>query len=99
MTRRVVWSSRSRADLRDIARYMAADNPDAAASVIARLRSAGLALSETPTGRPGRVDGTFEKAMPRLPYVLAYALEVDQVTILAVVHTARDWPAGGWPRD
>ena len=83
--------------MRDIARYISTDNPEAAASVIARLRATGTALGETSTGRPGRVAGTLEKSVTRLPYILAYAVGADQVTVLAVIHTARNWPPDKWP--
>jgi plasmid stabilization system protein ParE len=37
-----------------------------------------------------------------LPYVIAYRIEVangrETLFILRVIHTARDWPAGNWPR-
>lgn len=53
------------------------------------------------TGRPGRVNGTYEKLVPRLPYILAYAIVSQDgreiVTILRVIHTARDWREDDWP--
>lgn len=54
------------------------------------------------TGRPGRVAGSYEKPVARLPYIIAYALALQRgrevVAILRVIHTARDWPEQGWPR-
>jgi toxin ParE1/3/4 len=54
-------------------------------------------------GRPGRVTGTYEKSIVGLPYIIAYALTStstgeEQVAILRVIHAARDWPKGEWPR-
>jgi len=43
-------------------------------------------------GRPGRVDGTRERIIPRLPYIAAYRLAADAVEVLSIVHTARLWP-------
>lgn len=101
MKRRVVWSPTARDDLLAIARHIAADNPRAARSLSARLRDVGERLGEAPTGRPGRVSGTYEKSVPGLPYVVAYALvsadTSEIVAILHVIHTARDWPAEAWP--
>jgi plasmid stabilization system protein ParE len=54
------------------------------------------------TGRPGRVAGTYEKSVTGLRYIIAYALtrrgDREIVSILRVIHTARDWPDEEWPR-
>ena len=103
MTRRVQWSDDARDDLLgdllgQIA-HIAADNPDAAERVARRIRATGSALGDYATGYPGRVSGTYEKSIPRLPYIIAYALtdEDQAVSILRVIHTARDWQSGEWP--
>lgn len=53
------------------------------------------------TGRPGRVSGTYEKSVTRLPYIVAYALTErggrEVVSILRVIHTSRDWVDEEWP--
>ena len=53
------------------------------------------------TGRPGRVSGSYEKLVPRLPYILAYAIasqgEREVIAILRVIHMARDWREDDWP--
>lgn len=78
-------------------------NPAAARRVAQAIHAAASGLSEMLAGRPGRVDGTYERLVHGLPYIIAYALEAaadgsEQVVILRVVHGARDWPAGEWPR-
>ena len=54
-----------------------------------------------PIGRPGRVTGTYEKLVTGLPYILAYVIagagDQEEVAIVRVIHTSRDWPAEGWP--
>ncbi|WP_380783619.1 type II toxin-antitoxin system RelE/ParE family toxin [Sphingomonas sp. R86520] len=103
MTRTVVWSRDALDDLTAQLAYIAADNPDAAHRVAARIGDAGGALGAIPTGRPGRVGGTFEKSVTGLAYVIAYAITVrgdrEEISILHVIHTARDWPAEAWPED
>ena len=53
------------------------------------------------TGRPGRVGGSSEKSLARLPYIIAYELRDmegrESVVIVRVIHTSRDWPAEEWP--
>jgi plasmid stabilization system protein ParE len=42
-------------------------------------------------GRRGRASDTRELVFADLPYIVVYRV-TNQVEILAVVHTARDWP-------
>ncbi len=66
------------------------------------IEKAGNDLGRFATGRPGRVMGTYEKSITRLPYIIAHALAVHSgrecIVILRVIHTSRDWPAEEWPR-
>ncbi len=32
--------------------------------------------------------------MPRTPYIVAYTVIGEQLTIIAVIHGAREWPEG-----
>jgi len=88
-------------DLGQIAEYIAADNPVAAKRLALRVREVGRRLADMATGRPGRVTGTYEKPVPRLPYILVYALVSNDgheaISIVRVIHAARDWPDEQWP--
>lgn len=101
MKRNVIWSRDSLDDLKAQVAYIAEENPVAAQRVADVISDAAAALSEIPTGRPGRVTDTYEKSVTRLPYIIAYAITVgaagESIAILRVIHTARDWPAGQWP--
>lgn len=74
----------------------------AAERVVDAIEKAGEDLGKRATGRPGRVGGTYEKSIRRLPYIIAYALMEsggrNTVVILRVIHTARDWPSEDWPQ-
>jgi addiction module RelE/StbE family toxin len=101
--RAVRWSDDAVADLEAQLDYIAYDNPAAARRVVARLRSAGQALGEIATGQKGRVPGTYEKVIPRLPYIIVYGIGIqpdgsEVIDILRVIHGARNWPPGGWPQ-
>lgn len=102
MKRAVRWSRDALDDLKEQVAYIAAENPRAARRVADALHAAAQALSEMPTGRPGRVNGTYEKSIRGLPYIIAYAITQatgrEAVAILRVVHTAQDWPDESWPR-
>ena len=99
--RRVIWSADARRDYLDILRYIAADTPLAAERVADAIEQAGNGLGEFATGRPGRVTGSYEKSVPRLPYIIAYEItsqaEREVIAVLRVIHTSRDWRAEEWP--
>lgn len=68
------------------------DSPAAACRVVKAIREQVKPLAEHPQlGRVGILDGTRELVISRLPYLVVYQLEGFTVTILAVVHTARNW--------
>ncbi|WP_372971990.1 type II toxin-antitoxin system RelE/ParE family toxin [Marinobacter sp.] len=73
----------------------------AAHRVAGAIDKTALTLGEMPTGRPGRLAGTYEKSVTSLPYILAYAITQtggeEAVAIVRVIHTARDWSAEKWP--
>jgi toxin ParE1/3/4 len=92
--RRVLWSRAGRHDFESILGYIAERNPIAAEGVASRLDGAILSLAELPTGRPGRVTGTYEKVLTGLPYIIAYALSVDPdgaavLIVLRLIHADR----------
>ena len=90
---KVRYTPQAKSDLTKIFSHIAQDNPRAARAVIATIRQEITILSDNPRlGRPGRVSGTRELVGSPLPYVVAYRIAGDFVDILAVLHTARDWP-------
>lgn len=101
MKRPVRWSRDALNDFKDQIAYIAADNPAAAKRVADRIRASAAALGDLPTGRPGRVNGTYEKSVTNLPYVIAYAItkhaDGEAISILRVIHTSRNWPDERWP--
>jgi addiction module RelE/StbE family toxin len=90
---KIVFSPQARDDLREIFLYIAGDNPDAARALLKRLRSCITDLEDAPhIGRPGRVPGTRELAIPGTAYIAPYQVSGDQLQILRVYHGARQWP-------
>ena len=94
--RAVRWSRDALDDIKNQIAYIAANNPDAARRVADKLRETGATLGKRAIGRTGRISGTYEKSVSGLPYVIVYDIraKADQevVSILRVIHTARDWP-------
>lgn len=87
------WQDAAIADLQQVRRFIALDNPNAARRVAERIREIIPCLAEQPAmGRPGRVPGTRELVLPDLPYIVPYRVEAQVLVILRVLHTARQWP-------
>ena len=86
--RRIVWSVDARIAYRDIIAWIARDNPQAAGTVAVRIGESIQALAFMPTGRKGRVSGTYEKVVTGLPYIITqYRQPVQQPCDTAVVCT------------
>jgi toxin ParE1/3/4 len=76
-----------------IAEYIARDNPVAAhATHDAILRQVGQLAEHPRVGRPGRIKGTQELVVAGTSYIVAYRVAAKKVTILRVLHGARQWP-------
>jgi len=76
-----------------IAEFIARDNPTAAYAVHeAILRRVGGLAEHPRVGRPGRVKGTRELVVPGTPYIVAYRVAAGDVTVLRILHGARQWP-------
>jgi len=87
------YTLQARSDLAEIHDYISQENISAARRVIQIIRQSAEALSDDPLiGRVGRVAGTRELAVARLPFLLAYRADTNELQILSVIHTARMWP-------
>lgn len=101
MKRAIIWSRDALDDLKQQIAHIAADDPAAARRVIDKITTVAADLGHFATGRPGRVLGTYEKSIVGLPFVIAYSLAADNgrenVAILRVIHTSRNWLPDNWP--
>jgi plasmid stabilization system protein ParE len=100
MRRNVVWAPEALRDVGELLAYIAADNQPAARAVRDRIDAAVKLLADEPIGHPGRVVGTYEKRVLNTHYIIAYELpRENQLHILRVIHSSRDWQPGTWPDD
>lgn len=87
-------SPEAEADLRDISSWIGRHNSPAVAlrvhdRIVASLRN----LLDFPLmGRMGRVEGTRELVVARLPYVAVYRPEPDGILVIRIMHGAMRWP-------
>ena len=90
----VVWSRAARRDFDAIWTGIEGKSPARASKIGRLILSAAAKLEAMPRlGRPGRVEGTRELVIARTPYVIVYAVELTQVSIVRVLHGAMRWPA------
>jgi addiction module RelE/StbE family toxin len=88
----VVWTPEAEQDRADIWEYIAVDNPGAAVHMDMLFSNAATRLAAHPTmGKAGRIPGTRE-LIPHESYRLVYEINEDTVWVLALMHTARQWP-------
>jgi toxin ParE1/3/4 len=86
----IVWSPLARARLREVRAYVALDNPDAAERLGTRIVTMVDALRLFPhLGRAGAEPGTRELVIGGTPYVAAYRVRGNQVTINTIWHGAQ----------
>ncbi len=89
---KVVLSAQATAALSEIGDYIARDNPARAASFVRELRASARAIGDMPHGfplLPGREqDGIRRRAFRG--YIIFYRIEAGRVSILHILHAARD---------
>lgn len=90
----VIWTEAAERDLDTIlAYYVEEAGLDVAQAVFNRMREQVGSLRMFPHRcRPGRVAGTREYVLHRLPYIAVVRVVDDSVAVLALVHTARKYP-------
>jgi addiction module RelE/StbE family toxin len=89
----IIWTRQALSTLESIADYIAEDNPIAAYDVTEAIRQAVEPLANFPEmGRRGRIAGTREWPVSRLPYLIIYRIRGNAVEILEVFHTSRRFP-------
>ena len=90
---RLEWSAYAIEDRVAIFQHIEADNPQAAVTVVDRIRPQVEQLIRHPeSGRIGRVEGTPGLVIDRTPYITAYRGAGDTVRMLRVLHSAQQWP-------
>lgn len=89
---RIIWTPEAQQDRADVWDCIAADNLRAAARMDELFSGAVTRLAAHPMlGRLGKIPSTRE-LIPHESYRLVYEITDETVWILALVHTARQWP-------
>lgn len=97
--RRVVWSQRALDSLDEVLSYISQDSSQGARSVATSALEIASSLSTL--AERGRIVPEVGRSSIREVFVfryrLMYRIEADQVTVIAFVHSARDFER--WRRD
>ena len=88
----LIWTEQAELDLERIVEFIARDNMQAALDMDMLLQEAADGLIFLPRkGKPGRIPGTRE-LLAHEHYFLVYKVEDDTISIVAALHTSRQWP-------
>ena len=89
---KVAWTLPAERDRSAIWDYLLARNPTAAVKMDLLFSEAASSLGAFPMlGHQGQIPGTRELT-PHRRYRLIYEIAGDVIWILALIHTAREWP-------
>lgn len=73
--------------------YLQGSNPTAARAQLLRIFEAIDRLKKFPfSGRKGRIGETRELVVPGTPFIVAYAIDGQEIQVLAVLHGSQQWP-------
>jgi toxin ParE1/3/4 len=80
-------------DLEHIADYLFEKTPENAEKLTRKIFDAPPLLKTFPNrGRLGKMQGTRERVLPSLPYVVVYQVTGDVLYVVRILHGAQDWP-------
>ena len=89
---RIIWTPEALQDREKIWGYIATDNRRAAIKMDKLFSQVVAKLSAHPlSGYSGKISGTRE-LIPHKSYRLIYEINHQTVWILALIHTAKQWP-------
>lgn len=91
---RIEWMDGAVSDLQGISEHIERDRNVAAANRVTQaIYDAVQSLRTMPyRGRSGRLEGSRELVVPRLPYIVFYRVLEKRVAIIGIVHGAQKRP-------
>jgi plasmid stabilization system protein ParE len=88
------WTNDAEGDLSSIRYFIESDSLEASRKVVLSIiwhTEQHLALFPN-SGKIGRVAGTREFLVPKLPYFVPYRVNGSTIEIIGVYHTSQAWP-------
>lgn len=85
------WTDKALGQFEDAIDYIAVENPQGAQAVAQRVADALELLLESPdVGHIGRIANTQEWVVRKTPYIIAYAVENDELWVLRLIPSKQD---------
>ena len=90
----IEWTESAVQQLNHSYEYIALTNSEEVARrIVEHIFATVQRLATFPqSGRRGRVPDTRELVISDTPFIVAYTIEADRILVLAVYHSARQWP-------
>lgn len=90
---KIVFSALAKAGLRDIALFIARDNKARAISFVRMLETKAREIADAPLSFPlvPRYERYGIRRRPYRDYLIFYRVEDDRITIVHILHGARDY--------
>ena len=90
----IKWTEQATQQLDQAHDYITlSNNKTVAARVVMQIVTAVQQLAAFPmSGKSGRVHGTRELVISNTPFIAAYAIHKADIVILAIYHSAQQWP-------
>lgn len=95
--RRVIWAETALNDIDRNLSFISAESKSAAILVAERIDETVRMLAKRPIGRPGRMEGLYEKSVSKTSFIIAYKLSETDITIRRIIHSAQNWTSDDWP--
>jgi len=90
---RIRWTPNAAEDLESIYLYLCEHRPAWAQSTIRSLYDAARSLrTMSDRGRIGKISGTRELVLDRMPYLVVYRVNGQVVELIHINHTSQDRP-------
>jgi len=87
------WTPRASRELADQLNFIALDKPSAADRMAGLIEeTTTLILTQPYMGKVGLLPGSREFAVPNTPFIIAYRIKPDRLTIIHVRHGAQKTP-------
>jgi len=98
---KVIFSAQARGGLRDIGVYIAKENRGRAATFVRELQKKALALADTPYAFPLIPRHEHHGIRRRIHgnYLILYRVDDERISIIHILHAARDYEALLFPDD
>ena len=89
---RLDWTDDAKRDRKIIVSYIGLDNPKAARQMDLRFRAVARLLTQSPYSGRSSVIAGFREFTVHPSYRMVYEIWSETISIVALVHTARQWP-------